>query len=126
MAFSSIVIQKQVGNDEVISQTLYSYNPVTGQEDAFFEAVKKDYFDETLQALDKRMFGMNLRMLEAYGFEKYFAPEHWQQTLSVLEVFAGIQRAEDVLRRWQSIKEENDDLERMRVEAFAHVNGEVS
>ena len=113
-----MAVTKVSGQGEQLVIDVSQWNGVTG------EIVHKDMsemsslLDEALALADLRVQEMKLRMLEAYNLEVYFKPETWQRVVSILDILAGRQSADTVLRRWQSEVEETADLEAGRLAAY--------
>jgi len=114
-----MAITKQSGQGEQLVIDVCQWNPVTGE--LVHDGVQEmeDLLSECLETADTRMHEMNMRMLHAYSFESYFEPGTWQQVVAVLDVLAGRQSPANVKHRWDSIKEENADLEAARQAAYA-------
>lgn len=121
-----MAITKVSGQGEQLVIDVCQWNPVTG--DVVHNDIDEmqDLMDSCLVAADDRMHEMNMRMLNAYHFENYFDPGVWQQVVSVLDVLAGRQSPAAVINRWDSIKEENAELEAGRQAAYVAQNGDYS
>ena len=114
-----MAITKVSGQGEQLVMDVCQWNPVTG--DIVHDSVDEmqELMDQCLEDADDRLHEMNMRMLHAYHFEQYFTPGVWQQVVAVLDVLAGRQSPAAVVARWDSIKEENADLEAGRLAAQA-------
>jgi hypothetical protein len=95
-----------------------SWNPVTGELHSTLEDMHETYH-EACQILDERHIEMNMRILETSGLRRYFTQEEWSKVISLFDILAGRQSAEQVRQRWESIAEENRELEEMRLAALA-------
>lgn len=118
-------ITKVSGQGEQIVVDVCQWNPVTG-------AIAHDSVDEMAQLMDDmlrfadaRLEEMNMRMLEAYHLESYFDPGEWQKVISILDILSGRQSAAMVRQRWDSIREENADLQAQREAAYAAMQGQL-
>ena len=114
-----MAITKVSGQGEQLVMDVCQWNPVTG--DIVHDSVDEmqELMDQCLEDADDRLHEMNMRMLHAYNFEQYFTPGVWQQVVAVLDVLAGRQSPAAVVARWDSIKEENAELEAGRLAAQA-------
>lgn len=113
-------ITKVSGQGEQMVVDICQWNPVTGAIVHTDLSSMQSLLDESLKACDIRLEEMNLRMLEAYNLSNYFTPDTWQQVVCILDILAGRQSAAQVKQRWDSIKEENADLEAGRSAAYLH------
>lgn len=101
------------------------WNPVTGEivHDSVEEM--KILTNAMLQLSDERMIEMNARMLAVYDFEKYFTVETWSRVVSILDVLAGRVDPHQVIQRWEASREETEELERGRQEAYEQMRSEA-
>ncbi len=109
-----IAIIRSTGQGEQFQADVCQWNPVTG--DIMHESIEEMHklTDDVFAISDVRLLEMNTRMLEAYNFERYFAPEVWSKVVSILDVLAGRMTPDSVIRLWESAVEETRDLELMR------------
>lgn len=116
-------ITRQTGQGEQMVVDCCQWNPVTGA--IVHESVEEMQWltNEMLKLSDTRLYEMNMRMLEAYAFEKYFTPDVWYRVISILDVLAGRVDPQQVIKRWEDSKEETEELERGRLQAMQ--NGAV-
>src|SRR5215813_10579114 len=114
-----LVISKSTAQGENFTVELTQYNTITG------EIVHKDVGEllelgnEVFKLADVRLMEMNMRMLEAYGLEKYFTGPVWNKIITIFDILAGRQNVDTVSRRWQSEVEETEALEEGRNQAMA-------
>lgn len=113
-----MAITKSTAQGEQFVVDVCQWNPVTGE---LLHTVgeMQAMGEEALRLGDARLLEMNARMLEAYNLEKYFSPETWSKIIDILDILSGRQSVDLVSRRWQSTVEENEELARIRAEAFA-------
>jgi hypothetical protein len=90
-----------------------SWNPVTGELHSTLEDMHETYA-QACQILDERHIEMNMRIIETSGLRKYFTQEEWSKVISLFDILAGRQTAAQVASRWESIAEENLELEAAR------------
>lgn len=109
-----MAVTKVSGQGEQIVVDVCQWNPVTGKIEHESVSDVISLMEDGLSMSDDRLYEMNMRMLEAYQLETYFTPGTWQQVVSILDILAGRTSAQDVKRRWDSIKEENKELEEGR------------
>ena len=106
-------VTKASGQGEQLVLDVCQWNPVTG-EIMHTQDECVSMLDDAVKYADLRMMEMNTRLLEAYNLEQYFDPGVWQQICSILDVLAGRQTVDHLVRRWESIKEENEALKQQR------------
>jgi hypothetical protein len=94
-----------------------SWNPVTGELCSSLDDMHETY-REACQILDERHIEMNMRIIETSGLRTYFTQEEWSKVISLFDILAGRQSAAQVVQRWESIREENRELEEMRLAAL--------
>jgi plasmid stabilization system protein ParE len=94
-----------------------SWNPVTGELHSTLEDMHDTYV-EACQILDERHIEMNMRIIETSGLRTYFTQEEWSKVISLFDILAGRQSAEQVRNRWEAIREENRELAEMRQAAL--------
>src|SRR5262245_38881197 len=115
-------IVKGTATGENVTVDVCQWNPVTG-EVMHTVAEMQQMAQEMLAIADVRQHEMNMSMLEVYNFEKYVPADVWPMVVSILDVLAGRIHPDELIRRWESAREENADLARMR-EAYVR-DGEV-
>ena len=113
-----MAITKVSGQGEQLVIDVSQWNGVTGEIVHKDISEMSDLFNQALAFADIRLQEMNMRMLEAYNLEVYFKPETWQKVVAILDILAGRQSVDTVLRRWQSEVEETADLEAGRLAAY--------
>lgn len=111
-----MAITKQTAQGEQFVVDVCQWNPVTGEICHENMDELTQLADEALKLGDCRVLEMNTRMLEAYALEQYFTPAVWARVIAILDIFAGRQTADTVARRWQSEREETEELEQARMQ----------
>lgn len=94
-----------------------SWNPVTGELHSTLEDMHSTY-QEACQILDERHLEMNMRIIETSGLRQYFTQEEWSKVISLFDILAGRQSAQQVAQRWEAIREENSELAAARQAHF--------
>jgi len=113
-----MALTKATGSGEQIVIDVCQWNPVTG------DIVHPDVHemaglaDNLLQFADVRMEEMNVRMLEAYELLRHLPDQYQFMFRELLDVLSGQISPQTLVARWQSIAEENAELERGRQEAL--------
>jgi hypothetical protein len=108
-----VAVMKDMPGGGSTTVDIPSWNPVTGKLHATLEDMHEIY-REACQVLDERHIEMNMRIIEASGLRTYFTQEEWSKVISLFDILAGRQTAEQVRYRWESIREENRELEAAR------------
>lgn len=119
-------ITKNSGQGETMVTDVCQWNPVTGE---ILHTVDEmlEIADEALKLVDMRTLQYHTRMLEAYSLEEYCTVEEWSRIVSILDIINGNQTADLVQRRWQSAREETEELELARIEArIEGRNGDIA
>lgn len=122
------------GSGETVTVDLFQWNPITGEMTGESLEELERAMQEVCAFADKRMYDLNMRMLNIrHKLRPYFPEEVWGKITQLLEVLAGRLDMETLIARWESIREENEELARNREmhaqrqrEEYAHAANEYA
>lgn len=111
-----IGVTKQISAGEQIVFDVLQCNSITGEKEYGSVGEMLKVVDETLADLDVRAGEMVKRILGTSQLRMYCTPEEWNKISAVLDIVSGRCTSDEVVWRWQQVKEENEALEQGRLD----------